>query len=113
MPYSRQRQRIAPNGRISVRLTPEQRDLFIRSSAIPKNLGHLLHHAPVREGKLSVRIDRVGLEAMILAAARVTAADRAEERALAALLRYLESREDRFADPDRGDDERPAPTQPE
>ena len=58
MPYLRQRQRIAPNGRVAVRLNPGQRDVLLRSPHIPKDLGHLLHHAPVKKGKLEIRTDR-------------------------------------------------------
>lgn len=105
MPYSRQRSRIAPTGRVAVRLTPAQRDLFIHSAAVPRELGHHLHHAVVRRGKLQVRVSRAELDALIAAAANTRASDAPGERALAALLRYLEGIEDRFAEPGGGDED--------
>jgi uncharacterized protein (DUF1778 family) len=98
MPYSRQRPRIAPTGRVTIRLTPAQRDLFIHSAATPKNIGHLLHGAAVRDGKLSIRVNRESLEALIQVAAKIRFPDRGMERELSTLSRYLESLEDRFAD---------------
>ena len=100
MPYSRQRPRIAPTGRVTLRLNTLQRDLFIHSPDTPKNLAHVLHRATVREGKLTVRVSREELDALIAAAANVEAPDRQTDRALAALLRYMESLEDRFAEPE-------------
>lgn len=106
MSYLRQRPRIPPTGRITVRLTTAQRDLFIQSADTPAPLGHALHRAPVREGKLSIRVTRESLEALIrVAATASTRGDRRSERALAALLKYLESLEDRFADADPVDGE--------
>lgn len=105
MPYSRQRPPIPPTGRVAVRLTTGQRDLFLRSHSLPRELGHPLHHAVVRRGKLQVRVTRSELDALIAAAAQACEADAAGERALTALLGYLESIEDRFAEPDEGDDE--------
>ena len=99
MPYSRQRPLLAPTERITVRLKTDQRDRFIQATGTPKNLAHELHRAPVRAGKLSLRVTRESLEALIAVAAQSPAADRREDRALATLLRYLESLEDRFADP--------------
>lgn len=99
MPYSRQRPRLAPTGRITVRLTPAQRDLLLASSHTPKDVAHALHRASVREGKLGVRVTRASLDALILAAAQLPTVDREAERALDGLLRYLESLADRFADP--------------
>lgn len=99
MPHTRRQPRVAPTGRVTVRLSTEQRNLFIESAETPKDLGHALHRAPVREGKLTVRVDRAELDALIAAAANIDTSDRREERALQSLLRYLESLEDRFEDP--------------
>lgn len=96
---------MAPNGRVAVRLTTAQRDMFIRSPEVPKDLGHLLHRAPVRAGKLSIRVTREALDALIAAAARHGANGREEERALATLVRYLEGLEDRFEEPEDEADE--------
>lgn len=101
MAYLRQRPRIPATGRVTVRLTPAQRDLFIGSAATPKNLSHALHRAAVREGKLAVRLDRELLDTLILAAAKLPAADRKSERSIETLLRYLESLADRFAEPEK------------
>ena len=98
MPYSRRLPRIAPNGRIALWLSPTQRDLFIGSPEIPQDLGHALHRAPVRKGKLTLRVTRDSLDALIRAAAGFTAQGRGDERALATLLRYLQSLEGRFDD---------------
>jgi hypothetical protein len=98
MPYSRQRPRIAPTGRIALRLTPEQRDLFLGSGHLPKDLGHVLHRAAVRQGKLMVRLSREELDTLIAAGAKVSPSDAAAERNLDTLLRYLESLADRFED---------------
>jgi hypothetical protein len=87
---------VAANGRVSVRLSPAQRDLFTRSSRLARDLSHALRQAPVREGKLSVRVRRTELESMIAAAADASPEDRREQRELASLLRYLEDLEDRF-----------------
>lgn len=96
MPYSRQRPRVAATAAITIRLTPAQRDALIGSPQTPKELGHLLHRATVREGKLQVRVKRAWLDALILAAADMRAPDRRAERELDALLRYLEGMADRF-----------------
>ena len=98
MPFSRRQPRIASGGRVTLRLTVVQRDRLLASPALPKNLGHLLHRAPVREGRLGVRVTRAELAALIAAAAEVKARDDREERALGALLRYLETQEERFED---------------
>lgn len=100
MPYSRQRSRIAPTGRVTIRLTPAQRDFFLEAGATPKDLGHALHRATVREGKLTLRVTRESLDALIAVAARTRVPDRRLERELLTLLRYLESMEDRFAESD-------------
>lgn len=100
MPYPRQRPRVPANGRISLRLTPGQRDLFIASDVTPRKLSQLLHHAVVREGKLAVRVTREELDALIAAAARVTASDPETDRALTTLLRYLENAADQFEEPE-------------
>lgn len=115
MPYSRRLPRIPSTGRIAVRLNTAQRDLFVHDPAVPKNLGHALHRAPVREGKLALRLSREELEALITAAAKAPAPDRQAERSMSALLKYLESLLDRFAEPpetsERGGngDETPGP----
>lgn len=100
MPYSRQRPRIAANGRIAVRLTTRQRDLFTHDADIPRPLSFALRQAPVRAGKLSVRITREGLDALIAVAAKAPANNRDEEKDLAVLVRYLEGLEDRFSEPE-------------
>lgn len=100
MPFSRQRPRIPPTGRVTIRLTPAQRDVLLGEVSTPKNLGHALHRAAVRRGELTLRVTRDELDAIILGAANAAVPDRAAERALATFLRYLESMEDRFADPE-------------
>jgi hypothetical protein len=99
MPYLRQRARVPATGRIAVKLAPDQRDLFIASGRLPKALGHLLHRAPVRQGKLVVQLTRAELDAVIAAGVGVPARDPASDRRLDALLRYLESLADRFEEP--------------
>ncbi|MDF3058135.1 MAG: hypothetical protein K0R17_2350 [Rariglobus sp.] len=96
MHYSRRQPRVAPTGRITVRLSTDQRDLFIKASEVPRDLAHALHRAPVRGGKLSIRITREFLDALIAAAAKSQAPDRRAERDLVALLGYLEGLEERF-----------------
>lgn len=96
MPYTRRQPKIAGTGAISIRLSPAQRDLLMRSPHVPQEVGHLLHRATVREGKLGVRLKREALDALITAAAHVPAADAKAERDLDALLRYLEAMADRF-----------------
>ena len=98
MPYQRRRSLIPATGRVALWLTPAQRDLFIFSPDTPKSLGHALHHAPVRKGKLTLRITRESLNALIDVAAKFAPQSAGEDRAIATLLRYLESLEDRFAD---------------
>jgi hypothetical protein len=98
MPYSRRLPRIARTGRVAIWLNPAQRDLFIQSPDTPKDLGHALHHAPVRKGKLTLRVTRESLDALIAVAAGFRPQSRGEDRALTTLLRYLESVEDRFGD---------------
>lgn len=93
---ARLRPRVAANGRVSVRLSPSQRDLFTRAAATPRALAYALRNAPVREGRLSVRVRRGELEALVAAAVATPAADRREERELVALVRYLEGLEDSF-----------------
>jgi hypothetical protein len=112
MAYLRRRPKLAPTARVTIRLTPVQRDLFLGTAELPPTLAHALHRATVREGKLQVRITRAELEQLIAVAARVPASDAAADRALGALLRYLESMDDRFEDaPEEGsgadEDERP------
>lgn len=99
MPYPRRRPTIAATGRVTLWLTPPQRDLFLNAPGLPKDLGHALHRAPVHKGKLTVRVTREALDALIAVAARFEARHPTEDRALGALLRYLESQEERFEDP--------------
>lgn len=99
MAYTRRRHRIAHSGRVTLRLSPAQRDLFLHSPELPQGLGHTLHRAHVREGKLTARVTRGDLDVLIAVAAKVSAADRRSERELDTLLRYLEGLEDRFAEP--------------
>jgi hypothetical protein len=98
MPYSRQRPRLAASSRVSIRLSIEQRDLFLRSGDTPKDLGHALHRAPVRDGKLTVRVSRAQLDRMIEIAARTSGRDRREQRSLDTFIRFLENMSDRFED---------------
>ena len=98
MPYQRRRPRIPATGRVTLWLNPAQRDLFVHSPDTPRALSHALHHAPVQKGKLTLRVTRYSLDALIAAAAKFAPQSRGEDRALATLLRYLESLEDRFAE---------------
>lgn len=100
MSYLRQRPRIAPTGRVALRITPAQRDELLRSQRTPQSLAHMLHRAAVKGGWLSLRVGRDELDTLIMAAADVRAADRKEERVLTSLLDYLESIEERFVDPE-------------
>lgn len=100
MPYLRQRRRIPANGRVAVKLTPAQRDLFIGPREVPASLAVALKRAPVREGKLSVRVSSAELDALIATAARISSPDKLVQRHLDVLLGYLESLEDRFELPD-------------
>jgi hypothetical protein len=74
--------------------------MITESGGISLNLVHALRRAPVREGKLNVRVDRAELEAMILVVAKLPQGGRQVEPKVAALLRYLEETEDRFEDPE-------------
>jgi hypothetical protein len=96
MLYPRQRARVSPTGRVTIRLTTAQRDLFLKAPDLPRGLGHELHRAAVRDGKLSLRVDRARLGVLITAAAATPASDSRSARSLETLLRYLESSEDRF-----------------
>jgi hypothetical protein len=105
MPFSRRLPRLAPTARVTVRLTPPQRDLLLAAPHLPRDLGHALHRATVRAGKLQVGVNRAELETMIRSVAAAPIADRAADRNLRALLDYLESLEDRFVedrDPEAG-----------
>lgn len=93
---TRLRPRVAATGRIAIRLNTVQRDLFTRSPKISRELVFALRNAPVRDGKLSVRVRLGELESLITAAASAPAPGRREERELATLVRYLEGLEDRF-----------------
>lgn len=99
MPYSRQPPKIAPTGRVTLQLSTAQRDLFVQSDRTPRGLIHELRRAPVREGKLSVRVTQASLAALIEAVAAMNAPDRRAEKALDSLMRYLESLEERFGPP--------------
>ncbi len=96
---ARLRPRVSATGRVSLRLGLAQRDGFLRNRDLPRALAHALRNAPVREGRLSVRVARAELEALIVAVADAMARDRRAERELAPLARYLEGLEDRFLDP--------------
>lgn len=98
MPYQRRRPRIPASGRIALWLNPAQRDLFVHSPDTPRALSHVLHHAPVQKGKLTIRVTRESLDALIAAAAKFAPQSLAEDRSITTLLRYLESLEDRFAE---------------
>ena len=98
MPYLRRRPKIPAQGRAPVRMTPAQRDLLIARPELPRPQGQLLHRARVGEGKLQVRFTRDELDAVIAAAIRIPAPDRAAERALDTFIDYLEDQSDRFAE---------------
>jgi hypothetical protein len=106
MPYLRQLPRIPATGKIAVRLTPAQRDVLLGSSRTPRDVGHRLHRAPVRKGKLEVRVGREALDALILIAAAAiptapaSRAEREQARALDTFVRYLEDLSDRFEMPE-------------
>lgn len=72
--------------------------MFIQSRETPKSLAHALHRSPVRDGKLSIRVNRKELDALISSAARIRVDHKTEQRLLASLLRYLETAADRFAE---------------
>lgn len=99
MPHPRRLPRIPATGRVTLQFRPEQRDLFIPARETPANLSHALHRAPVRAGKLTVRVTRPELDALIQAAANHPTADARAERAVGTLLRYLETAESRFDEP--------------
>jgi hypothetical protein len=96
MPYQRRRPRIPATGRVTLWLNTAQRDVFVHSRETPQALSHALHRAPVKKGKLTLRVTRESVDALILAAANATPKNAAEERTFNALIRYLESLEDRF-----------------
>ena len=98
MPFHRQRPRIAPNGRVSIRLSTHQRDLFLGNRDVPASLAYALKNAPVRDGKLGLRVTRHELDTLILAAAKITPRNKDHERELNTFLTYLEKHEDRFAE---------------
>ena len=100
MPYSRQRPRIAPTGRVTIRLTLWPRDLFIHSPATPKYLGHLLRHVPVKKEKLEIAVSREALDQLIAVAAKSSVAGKEAEHALDTFLLYLETIADRFEEPE-------------
>ena len=98
MSHVRRLPKIAPTGRVAVRLSPAQRDQVLNSRTLPRKLGHLLHRAPVREGKLEIRVSQPELEALITSAAGVVVSEPAALRALDVFLDYLETQADRFAE---------------
>jgi hypothetical protein len=96
MPYLRQRQKIPENGRITVKLTPAQRDQLIGNSSMPRRLGHLLHRAAVKQGKLHIRLTRLELDTLIDCAVVLPIPNPASKRALDIFIDYLETQADRF-----------------
>lgn len=100
MPFTRQRSRIAANGRAPLRLSTAQRDLFLDNRAVPRSLAYALKRAPVRDGKLGVRVTSRELDSLILVAARTSSPDKRVQRELDSLLGYLEKVEYRFESKD-------------
>lgn len=107
MPYLRQRQRIPVNGKITVRLSTDQRDLLIGSPTLPRDIVFALKRAPVKKGKLEVRLGRDSLDKTILVVAAAIPelpagpAPRSlvtMRRTLDTFVRYLEDLSDRFED---------------
>ncbi len=107
MPYLRQRPRIPATGKIGVRLTTDQRDLLLASPQLPREIIFALKRAPVKKGKLEVRMGRVPLDAMILVVAAaipdlppapVPRALVEMRRSLNTFVLYLEELSDRFED---------------
>jgi hypothetical protein len=96
MPYLRQRQKIPATGRVPLKLSPAQRDQLLGTTNLPRKLGHLLHHAPVKQGKLRIRLTNAELDALILSAATIPTSDPTAKRALDTFLSYLEAQSDRF-----------------
>lgn len=96
MPYLRQRQKIPGNGRIAVKLTPAQRDQLIGNSTMPRGLGHLLHRAPAKQGKLHIRLTKSELDTLIDCAVVLPISNPASQRALDIFIDYLETQVDRF-----------------
>lgn len=99
MPHSRLRPRIAATGRVVLRLSTRQRDLFLGNREVPAELAFALKNAAVREGKLGLRVTRRELDRLIAAAVKITPRDKQHERELNAFLDYLDRLEDRFEDP--------------
>jgi hypothetical protein len=81
---------------VTVRLVTWQRDLFLDDAVVSRSLIAALKRAPVRDGKLGVRVSRSELDVLIDVAARQKPETKARERELDALLGYLEGIEDRF-----------------
>jgi hypothetical protein len=100
MPHPRRLPRIATTGRIAVRVTTLQRDIFLADPALSRDLAHGLRRAAVNQGKLRLSVGREALDQLIAAAAKTATPDRAVEREISALLDYLESLADRFIVPD-------------
>lgn len=98
MPYLRRLPKLPPSGRVTVRLSPVQRDQLLASPALPRSLGHLIHRAPVRDAKLQVRVTRDELDAFITAAIQIPTPTPQTARALDIFLSYLETQADRFAE---------------
>lgn len=96
---ARLRPRVPATGRVTLRLSPAQRDRFLRAPGVPRALAHALRNAPVREGWLAARVARAELDALAVAVADAMGADRRAARELASLARYLETMERRFLEP--------------
>jgi hypothetical protein len=80
----------------SLALTSFQRDLFLNNRDVAPDLAHALKRAPVRSGKLGVRVSSRELDTLILATAQICSPDRRVQRELDMLVRYLERMEDSF-----------------
>ena len=111
MPYLRQLPRIPATGKIGVRLTTDQRDLILASPQLRREIAFALKRAPVKKGKLEVRLVRASLDAMILVVAAAIPdlppgpAPRAlveMRRSLNTFVLYLEELSDRFEEEDEG-----------
>ena len=99
MLFLRRKPKLAPTARVTIRLTTDQRDQLLHSPALPRALGHLLHRAPVKKGKLEIRVNRSELDTLIETGAKQPVARRADEKALDVFLLYLENQADRFDEP--------------
>jgi hypothetical protein len=116
MPYLRQRQRIPATGKIGVRLTTDQRDFLLASPGLAREAAFALKRAPVKKGKLEVRMGRGSLDAMIAVAAAAIPdlppgpAPRSlieMRRSLNVFVGYLENLSDRFEDEEEQENLKP------